>query len=158
MAQGSTSSTTQKEEKRREAQAEASARYRERHRAAVLEAGRLRAARRRDYIRKNMRGEAATEALRRVRKASADYRARNREELAKRQREVRKRAFIDKHGIHAYIQRRFDAPIPGREESPDPDPTANPEGQELDWGGLIDHSYSSLSICDYIDPCLKRSY
>ncbi|KAJ6458081.1 hypothetical protein C8R47DRAFT_1227223 [Mycena vitilis] len=126
------------------------------NRAAVLEAGRLRAARRRDYIRKNLRGEAATEALRRVRKASADYRARNREELAARQRELRKRAFIDKHGIHAYIQRRFDAPIPGREDTPDPDVAASAEGQDLDWGGLIDHTYSASSICDYVDPCLKR--
>ncbi|KAJ6504333.1 hypothetical protein C8R47DRAFT_1210403 [Mycena vitilis] len=146
----------QKGQKRCEAQAEASARYRERNRAAVLEAGRLRAARRRDHIRKNLRGEAATEALRRVRKASAKYRARNREELAARQCDVRKRAFINKHGIHACIQPRFDAPIPRREDTPDPDVAAGVEGQDLDWGGLIDHTYSASSICDYVDPCLKR--
>ncbi|KAJ7430085.1 hypothetical protein B0H11DRAFT_1943732 [Mycena galericulata] len=35
----------------------------------------------------------------------------NREELALQQRLVRKRAFIKKHGVHAYIQRRFDAPM-----------------------------------------------
>jgi hypothetical protein len=79
--------------------------------------------------------------------------SRHREELALKQRKVRKCAYIHKHGIHAYIQRRFDAPIPGREPDSDPEPAEDAE-DDLSWGD-VDPSYSAR-ICDYSDPCLKR--
>ncbi|KAJ7606920.1 hypothetical protein FB45DRAFT_1040641 [Roridomyces roridus] len=52
--------------------------------------------------------------------ASARYREGHRDELAAKQRQVRKRSFIAKHGVHAYIQRRFDAPPPPPARSPTP--------------------------------------
>jgi hypothetical protein len=77
---------------------------------------------------------------------------RHRDKLALKQRQARKRAFIDKHGIHAYIQRRFDAPIPSRE--PDSDSDDAGEGDDLSWGDT--GPCVSAPICDYVDPCLKR--
>ncbi|KAJ7198755.1 hypothetical protein GGX14DRAFT_401738 [Mycena pura] len=128
------------------AHAAAVARYRERHRDAVLEAERLRAAHRR----KNLTGEAYLRERERAKEASARYRARHREELALLQRQVRKRAYIKKYGIHAYIQRSFDAPIPGREDTPEPEPA------EEQYADADEYSQSWGRISDYVDPLLKR--
>ncbi|KAJ7754816.1 hypothetical protein B0H16DRAFT_1458853 [Mycena metata] len=142
-----------KEQQKRAARADASARYRERNREAVLESGRARAAHRRAKF--HLRGQEylRERARERAREASARYRERNREELALKQRKARKRAYIKKYGIHAYIQRRFDQPIPGREapvaEDDDPDPdaaTASPSWDE----------YSAPRVADYYDPCSRR--
>ncbi|KAJ7626012.1 hypothetical protein FB45DRAFT_869131 [Roridomyces roridus] len=84
-------------EKQKDDHADASARYRERRRAAQANDK-----------------EAHAHAL----AAAARYRAGHREELAAKQQKVRKRAFIAKHGVHKYIQRRFDAPPPARTQSP----------------------------------------
>ncbi|KAJ7026242.1 hypothetical protein C8F04DRAFT_1190786 [Mycena alexandri] len=112
---------TKREVHRLERQAAASARYRERHRAEVLERGRLRAAQRRAEL-KTQSKELREEAKQHARDASARYRARNQEELALKQRKVRKRAHIAKHGIHAYLQRHYGAPSAAPEESePEPD-------------------------------------
>ncbi|KAJ6630399.1 hypothetical protein B0H10DRAFT_1939158 [Mycena sp. CBHHK59/15] len=93
----------------------ASARYRDKHRPKVLEAGRICAARRRSTLKDD------EDAKARARAASARYRSENRDELALKQRKVRKAAFIKKHGVHAYIQRCFDAPIPREPDSPPPE-------------------------------------
>jgi hypothetical protein len=77
---------------------------------------------------------------------------RNRDELALKQRQVRKRAFIHKYGLYAHIQRRFDAPIPGRE--PDSEPEDADDEEDLSWGP-VDPGWAPR-ICDYEDPCLKR--
>ncbi|KAJ7900468.1 hypothetical protein B0H13DRAFT_2336573 [Mycena leptocephala] len=144
----------EKEERRRESRRAASARYRERHRAQVLEAGRIRAAQRCHNLKKLSGREYLAERSRlKAREASARYRAENREALALQERQRRKRAFIDKYGIHAYIQRRFDAPIPSCEPDSDPE-DAGDENDDLSWGD-IGPCVSAL-ICDYIDPCLKR--
>ncbi|KAJ7891187.1 hypothetical protein B0H14DRAFT_2560783 [Mycena olivaceomarginata] len=55
----------------------------------------------------------------------------NRDELALKQRQVRKRAFIHKYGLYAHIQRRFDAPIPGREPDSEPE---DADEEDLSWG------------------------
>ncbi|KAJ7681053.1 hypothetical protein DFH06DRAFT_1120626 [Mycena polygramma] len=100
----------------------AAARYREKHRTEVLEVARIRAAQRRAVLKDD------PEARARAREASTRYRSQNREALAGKQRKVRKTAYIKKHGVHAFIQRRFDAPIPTREsESPEPNDQANEE-------------------------------
>ncbi|KAJ7094437.1 hypothetical protein B0H15DRAFT_946854 [Mycena belliarum] len=91
----------------------ASAKYRDEHREKVLEAGRVRAARRRAALKDDEVAKA------KAREASARYRAQHREELALKQRKVRKRAFIQKHGLTAHIQRRFDAPMPSRDDRMD---------------------------------------
>jgi hypothetical protein len=73
------------------------------------------------------------------------------------QRLVRKRTFIHKHGLHAHIQRRFNAPIPGRKEpesEPEDGDADDEEDEDLSWGP-IDSTYAPR-ICDYEDPCLKR--
>ncbi|KAJ7624685.1 hypothetical protein FB45DRAFT_1030819 [Roridomyces roridus] len=99
-------------EDQKDAHADANARYRDRHRAEVLAARRECAARRRAAQANDK--EAHVRAL----EAAARYRAGHREELAAKQQKVRKRAFIAKHGVHKYIQRRFDAPPPARTPSP----------------------------------------
>ncbi|KAJ6533825.1 hypothetical protein DFH09DRAFT_1325672 [Mycena vulgaris] len=78
----------------------------------------------------------------------------NRDELAAEQQLVRKKAFIAKHGLHADIQRRFDAPIPSREaevedddQDEDNDPSPDPNGYDASAAPMI---------CDYYDPFLKR--
>ncbi|KAJ7736632.1 hypothetical protein B0H16DRAFT_1466533 [Mycena metata] len=145
---------TAKEQQKRAARAEASARYRERNREALLESGRARAAHRRAKLHLRGREYLLERARLRAREASARYRERNREELALKQRQVRKRAYIKKHGVHAYIQRRFDAPIPGREapaEDNDPEPDAATADSSRD-----EYEYSSAPrICDYYDPCSR---
>jgi hypothetical protein len=73
------------------------------------------------------------------------------------QRLVRKRTFIHKHGLHTHIQRRFNAPIPGRKEpelEPEDGDADDEEDEDLSWGP-IDSTYAPC-ICDYEDPCLKR--
>ncbi|KAJ6455129.1 hypothetical protein C8R47DRAFT_1082863 [Mycena vitilis] len=147
----STPADARKLQQLRERRRAASARYRERHRTEVLEAGRIRAAERRATL-KDDEGSRA-----RAREASARYRSQNREELASKQRKVRKAAYIKKHGVHAFIQRRFDAPMPSREvESPSPPPDdppeANYDGDDEDNGGRV---YAAPLGWDY-DPCLKR--
>ncbi|KAJ6631804.1 hypothetical protein B0H10DRAFT_2206220 [Mycena sp. CBHHK59/15] len=115
---------------------------------AVLEAGHLRAAKRRAQ-QKDDEGAKA-----RAREASTRYRAENHEELALKQRKVRKQAFIKKHGVHAYIQRRFDAPIPSREVDEEDDADDDHQGVHDD-----DYRYNASAaplICDYNDPFLKR--
>ncbi|KAJ6627802.1 hypothetical protein B0H10DRAFT_1940795 [Mycena sp. CBHHK59/15] len=136
---------------RRELWREASAKYRERHREQVLQVGRQRAARARQHL-KTLKGGAymRERARERAREASARYRMKNREALALKQRQARKRAFIDKHGIHAYIQQRFDAPIPREPESESDSESAT---DDLSWGEI--GPSTSGPICDYIDPCLK---
>jgi hypothetical protein len=68
------------------------------------------------------------------------------------QRQVRKRAFIHKYGLHAHIQRRFDAPIPNREPESEPE---NDEEEDLLWGPVSKNVVGPM-ICDYDDPCFKR--
>ncbi|KAJ6621292.1 hypothetical protein B0H10DRAFT_2215226 [Mycena sp. CBHHK59/15] len=146
---GQSLSKVQKE-RRRESRRAASARYRECHRSEVLEAGRIRAAQRRAYLASLSPGDPAREAARlKAREASARYHAENRELLALKQRKLHKKAFIKKHGVHAYIQRRFDAP-PGPE--PEPEPQDN-DDDGISWP--VDYASAPL-ICDYDDPCLKR--
>ncbi|KAJ7936006.1 hypothetical protein B0H13DRAFT_2304072 [Mycena leptocephala] len=133
----------EQQKRKREARAAASARYRERHRDAVLEAGRLRAAHRR----KNLRGAEYLRERDRAREASARYREGHRKKLALKQRLARKRAYIDKYGIHAYIQRRFDAPIRGRTPDPVPDPSvdASDDENDLSCGDVTDTSGFAIS-------------
>ncbi|KAJ7164570.1 hypothetical protein C8R43DRAFT_1122451 [Mycena crocata] len=131
-------------------QREASARYRERNRDKVLEAGRVRAA--------NRRARGLSSDRVRAREASARYRDRNRAELAQKQRKVRKRAYIDKHGVHAYIQRRFDAPMPStaaqRASTP---PMPAQDSDDAAWDSWGSHSTAPIiNIADYCDPCLRR--
>ncbi|KAJ7604017.1 hypothetical protein FB45DRAFT_881027 [Roridomyces roridus] len=109
------------------------------HRAKVLAAGRLRAAKRREELKHD------EEAKERAREARA-----NREILAKKQRLVRKRAFIKKHGVHAYIQRRFDAPMP-MTQAPSVQEDVS-EGDE-DWDG---YPNARPLISPYDDPLFKR--
>ncbi|KAJ7166439.1 hypothetical protein C8R43DRAFT_1122003 [Mycena crocata] len=126
-------------------QREASARYREKNREKVLEAGRVRAAKRR------ARGLSSDRA--RAREASARYRQEHREELALKQRQVRKRAYIQKHGVHAFIQRRFDAPMPAPAVRPtSPVPSEDPDDAWDFWGSNKD----APIIANYDDPCLRR--
>ncbi|KAJ7159908.1 hypothetical protein C8R43DRAFT_947988 [Mycena crocata] len=99
------------------------------HREQVLEAGCLRAA--------ASRAKADNASRARAHAAAARYRACNREELARKQRQVRKRKSVKKHGIHAYIQRRFDAPIPSQQSAPVQD---EPEvDEELAWFNAVRH-------------------
>ncbi|KAJ7721063.1 hypothetical protein DFH07DRAFT_784220 [Mycena maculata] len=129
------------------ARAAASVRYREKNREQVLLAGRLQAERRRAIQKKD------PDARARAREASARYCARNRDELALQQRQVRKRAFIDKHGVHAYIQRRFDAPLKTKMNDPEP---AEEDDSLLFYDGTSRMRIEALMICDYEDPFLKR--
>ncbi|KAJ7860856.1 hypothetical protein B0H14DRAFT_2576420 [Mycena olivaceomarginata] len=125
--------STAKQRRHLESKRVASARYRERHRKKVLESERARAARRRAHIKTLKPGNEVLERAReRARLASARYRAGNRDELALKQRQVRKRAFIHKYGLYAHIQRRFDAPIPGRK--PDSEPEDADDEEDLFWG------------------------
>ncbi|KAJ7840810.1 hypothetical protein B0H14DRAFT_3457823 [Mycena olivaceomarginata] len=124
--------STTKQRCRLESKHAASARYRERHREKVLESERARAARRRAHIKTLKPGDKVLERAReRARLASARYRAGNRDELALKQRQVRKHAFIHKYGLYAHIQRRFDAPIPGREPDSEPE---DADEEDLSWG------------------------
>ncbi|KAJ7512296.1 hypothetical protein B0H11DRAFT_2214100 [Mycena galericulata] len=148
----------------------ASARYRERNRAKVLEAGRKRAA---EYVplftvspeytgskvdhRRRAKLKNNEEARERARQASARYRGRNREELALQQRQVRKRAFIKKHGIHAYIQRRFDAPprTAAVSTSEEEDPDAEALRNFVFYDGT-NCSNAPIIISEYEDPFFPR--
>ncbi|KAJ7803374.1 hypothetical protein B0H14DRAFT_2613392 [Mycena olivaceomarginata] len=124
--------STAKQRRRLESKRAASARYRERHREEVLESERAHAARRRAHLKTLKPGDEVLERAReRARLASARYRAGNRDELALKQRQVRKRAFIHKHGLYTHIQRRFDAPIPGREPDSEPE---DADEEDLSWG------------------------
>ncbi|KAF8131364.1 hypothetical protein K438DRAFT_1788288 [Mycena galopus ATCC 62051] len=147
----------EEEERKKEAKRVASARYRERNREAVLQAGRERAARRRASLRALKPGHQDLEAAcSRAREAGARYRAQNRESLVVKQRLVRKRAYIRKHGIYAHIQRRFDAPI---HRDPEPESSGQEEEDDDDdaWGfGRPDLNYIAPRICDYDDPFLRH--
>ncbi|KAF8139159.1 hypothetical protein K438DRAFT_722407 [Mycena galopus ATCC 62051] len=142
----------QQEDKRKESRRAASARYCDRNRQVVLQAGRERAARCRAHLRMLEAGNPSLESARAcAREASARYRAQNREALTLKQHLVRKHAYIRKHGIYAHIQRRFDAPIHRDLES---------DGGEDDdddaWGfGRPDPNYVAPRICDYEDPFLR---
>ncbi|KAF8126857.1 hypothetical protein K438DRAFT_2001198 [Mycena galopus ATCC 62051] len=137
--------SAENEERKKESRRAASARYRLRHREAVLQAGRERAARRRAHLRTLKPGHQDLEAARsRAREASARYRAQNRDALAVKQRLVRKRAYIHKHGIHAHIQRRFDAPI---HREPEPESSGKEEDDNDAWGfGRPDPNYIAPRI------------
>ncbi|KAF8187310.1 hypothetical protein K438DRAFT_2151356 [Mycena galopus ATCC 62051] len=116
----------EQEERKKEARHVASARYRERNREAVLQAGRERAAHRHAYLRALKPGHQDLEAAHsRAREAGARYRAQNRESLAVKQR------------------------LPessGREE----------EDNDNAWGfGRPDPNYIAPRICDYKDPFLR---
>ncbi|KAJ7628912.1 hypothetical protein FB45DRAFT_1028978 [Roridomyces roridus] len=114
----------------------------------VLASGRLRAAKRREQLKHN------EEAQERAREARARYRENNRELLAKKQRLVRKRAFIKKHGIHAYIQRCFDTPLPQKKA-----PLVQEEVSDGDDDGINawqGHSNAQPLISPYNDPFFKR--
>ncbi|KAJ7692663.1 hypothetical protein B0H14DRAFT_2651618 [Mycena olivaceomarginata] len=149
----------QQAERRRESRRAASARHRERHRELVLQAGRERAVRRRAHLKTLQPGDEVLEDARaKAREASARYRernaneVRNREELALQQRQVRKRAYIKKHGIYAHIQRRFDAPI----AVPESDSESEGGEDDLSWGPIGYDAMAAPLICDYVDPCLRR--
>ncbi|KAJ7118005.1 hypothetical protein C8R43DRAFT_1137477 [Mycena crocata] len=129
-------------------QREASARYREKNRDQVLEAGRLRAAKRRALGRSSDRAHA--------REASARYRESHREELALKQRQVRKRAFIKKHGVHAFIQRRFDVPMPAPAARPDTPPPPSEEAEADETWDFWGSNNNAPVISTYDDPCLRR--
>ncbi|KAJ7449738.1 hypothetical protein B0H11DRAFT_1928522 [Mycena galericulata] len=140
--------STAKEERLRESRRLASEKYRERNRAKVLEAGRVRAARRRLATKDD------ADACARAREASARYRAENREELAMKQRKVRKRAYIKKYGVHAYIQRRFDAPLKtSKLAAPAADPASDGDDDNVDFFGPV--RYDAPLISDYHDPLLR---
>ncbi|KAJ7111420.1 hypothetical protein C8R44DRAFT_883219 [Mycena epipterygia] len=89
----------------------------------------------------------------RAREASARYRAEHQEELALMQRQVRKCAFIQKHGIHAHIQCRFDVLLPSAVAQVPDDNVDEEEDPFVDVDARAAFSYS---ICDYDDPCLKK--
>ncbi|KAK7033874.1 hypothetical protein R3P38DRAFT_3186188 [Favolaschia claudopus] len=136
-----------KQQQRRLASADASAKYRDSHREAVLEAGRIRAAARRARL----RGDTERDALARLKAKESHqrYREGNRDSLALKARKARKKAFIKRHGVHAYIQRSFDAPIPGRDMTPD----------DEDEGTGISATEAGNDWCygnDFIDPLLRR--
>ncbi|KAJ7714050.1 hypothetical protein DFH07DRAFT_785838 [Mycena maculata] len=81
----------------------------------------------------------------------------NREELTLQQRQVRKRAYINKHGIHLYIQRRFDAPTKAEiRAARAPSPAGADEFDDTTWDFYDGSSRVAPRICDYIDPFLKR--
>ncbi|KAJ7894473.1 hypothetical protein B0H14DRAFT_2559252 [Mycena olivaceomarginata] len=102
--------------------------------------------------------EVLEDARAKAREASARYRernankVRNREELALQQRQVRKRAYIKKHGLYAHIQRRFDAPI----AVPESDSESEGEEDDLSWGPIGYNAMAGPLICDYVDPLLRR--
>ncbi|KAJ7740501.1 hypothetical protein B0H14DRAFT_3515530 [Mycena olivaceomarginata] len=142
----------QQVERRRESRHAASARYRERHRELVLQAGWERAARRRAHLKTLDPGDEVLEGARaKAREASARYREQNREELALKQRKVRKRAYIKKHGLYAHIQRRFDAPI----AVPESDSESEGGEEDYSWGPVGYDAMAAPLICDYVDPFLK---
>jgi hypothetical protein len=78
--------------------------------------------------------------------------ARNREELALKQRHVCKHAYIKKHGLYAHIQRRFDAPI----AVPELDSESEAGEEDLSWGPISYDAMAAPFICDYVDPLLRR--
>ncbi|KAJ7206095.1 hypothetical protein GGX14DRAFT_568556 [Mycena pura] len=136
----------QQMERRRESRRAAQARYRERNREAVLEAGRERSARRRAHLKTLDPGNKVLEGARaKAREAGARYREQNREELALKQRQVRKRAYIRKHGLYAHIQRRFDAPI----AVPESDSESEGGEEDLSWGPIGYDAMAAPLICDY---------
>ncbi|KAJ7727336.1 hypothetical protein B0H14DRAFT_2640908 [Mycena olivaceomarginata] len=130
------------------------------NREAVLEAGRERSARRRAHLKTLLQpgDEVLEDARAKAREASARYRerkankVRNREELALQQRQVRKRAYIKKHGLYAHIQRRFDAPI----AVPESDSESEGGEDDLSWGPIGYDAMAGPLICDYVDPLLRR--
>ncbi|KAJ6631639.1 hypothetical protein B0H10DRAFT_2207262 [Mycena sp. CBHHK59/15] len=136
-----------------ESRCAASVKYRERNRSKVLEAGRLRAAKRRAQ-QKDDEGPRLMPERQALDTAPTTFR--NREELALKQRKVRKQAFIKKHSVHAYIQWRFNAPIPSREVDEEDDADDDHQGVHND-----DYRYDASAaplICDYNDPFLKRCW
>ncbi|KAJ7903742.1 hypothetical protein B0H14DRAFT_3421922 [Mycena olivaceomarginata] len=140
-------------ERRRKSRRAAQARYRERNREAVLEAGRERSACRRAHLKTLDPGnEVLEDARAKAREASARYREQNREELALKQRQVRKRTYIKKHGLYAHIQHRFDAPI----AVPESDSESEGGEEDLSWGPIGYDAMAAPLICDYVDPLLRR--
>lgn len=67
--------------------------------------------------------------------------------LALKQRQVRKRAFIQKHGIHAHIQHCFDAPIPSRVAEAQQDDDEDDDDDDLSFSAPP-NSYDAPRICD----------
>ncbi|KAF8142760.1 hypothetical protein K438DRAFT_1784409 [Mycena galopus ATCC 62051] len=91
---------------KRKSSRESSARYRLRHREALLDSERLRAARRRAELKTTKNDTKALDIARtKAREASARYRKRNREALALKQREHRKHQFIANHGYRKFLDR-----------------------------------------------------
>ncbi|KAJ7106179.1 hypothetical protein C8R44DRAFT_886071 [Mycena epipterygia] len=125
--------TQQQQERLQESRRAASAQYRERNREQVLEARRLRAARQRAQLKDD------EEVKVRTREASARYRASHCDELALKQRKVRKKAFIHKHE-------------PQEKDDAESDNDADVSQDDSGTGS----SYSAPLICDYYDPFLKR--
>ncbi|KAF8171715.1 hypothetical protein K438DRAFT_2057685 [Mycena galopus ATCC 62051] len=156
----------EEEERKKEAKRVASARYRERNREAVLQAGRERAACRHASLRAPKPGHQDRSKLptpEHERQGPATELSEldiifdlNRESLAVKQRLLRKRAYIRKHGIYAHIQCRFDTPI---HRDPEPESSGQEEEDDDDdaWGFGCPHpNYIAPRICDYDDPLLRR--
>ncbi|KAJ7367230.1 hypothetical protein DFH08DRAFT_949203 [Mycena albidolilacea] len=137
-----------REHRRLESGRAASQCYCEKNRDKVLEAGRLRAAARR------MRQQDNPKAKARAREASARYRERNCEELALQQRQVRKKAFIKKHGLYVHLKRGFAAPPAREPDLPSPGPDDGGDGDTPERY----HDPSSGWAAGWWDnnPCLKR--
>ncbi|KAF8137812.1 hypothetical protein K438DRAFT_1996669 [Mycena galopus ATCC 62051] len=148
--------SAENEERKKESRRAASARYRLRNREAVLQAGRERASRRCAHLRTLKPGHQDLEAAHsRAREASARYRAQNRDALTVKQRLVHKRAYIHKHGIHAHIQRRFDAPI---HQEPEPESSGEEEDDNDTWGfGRPDPNYIAPRILPSTPSTLTSS-
>ncbi|KAJ7871167.1 hypothetical protein B0H14DRAFT_3439621 [Mycena olivaceomarginata] len=123
------------------------------HRELVLQAGKEHAVRRRAHLKTLQPGnEVLEDAHAKSHEASARYRERNREELTLQQRQVRKHAYIKKHGIYAHIQRRFDTPI----AVPESDSESEGGEDDLLWGPIGYDAMVAPLICDYVNPCLRR--
>ncbi|KAJ7715349.1 hypothetical protein B0H16DRAFT_1477503 [Mycena metata] len=142
--------TTIQLRRRRVAHRAASARYREKNREKVLEADRIRAAERRCAERNDQ------DARARAREASARYRAQNRETLASKQREVRKRAYIKKHGTQAYVYKKY-SDKPAQPVIPDDDDDGTVEGGPESVAPEVDEHQLSPSPGGYFweDPFLR---
>ncbi|KAJ6458765.1 hypothetical protein C8R45DRAFT_1109885 [Mycena sanguinolenta] len=124
-------SVAEKNENRRALHAAASARYRERNRQKVLEAGRVRVAECRARIKANPSED--KRARERVRLTSTRYCAQHCKELATKQRKVRRREFIGQYGVRAYVRRNREAPIRTRQPvMPEPEQPVAADGYDAD--------------------------
>ncbi|KAF8134147.1 hypothetical protein K438DRAFT_1997807 [Mycena galopus ATCC 62051] len=96
--------TADKEYLKRKSSRQSSARYRLHHCEELLEAERLHA-----DLKTTKDPKAIALARQRAREASAQYRKRNREALTLKQREVRRRKFVVKHGYRKFFLRALEA-------------------------------------------------